>query len=176
MKIQFSSWSFLLVIGILFVLWVGSAGCKMGYSFTGASIPIEAKTISISYFTNNSSLAPPTLSQQFTEALKDICSNQTRLGLVAKGGDLTFEGYIVDYKVTPLAIQSNDQAALNRLTITVQVKYSNKFDSKKSFEATFSKFADYSSSKSLSSVESSLIPQINQLLTDEIFNRAFSNW
>ena len=112
--------------------------CKVGYSFTGASIPPEAKTVSISYFTNNSSLAPPTLSQQFTEALKDICSSQTRLTLVAKGGDLTFEGYIVDYKVSPLAIQANDQAALNRLTVTVQVKYTNRFDDKKSYEASFS--------------------------------------
>ncbi len=160
----------------LVVLLVIAAGCKMGYSLNGASIPVEAKTVSVQYFVNNSSLAPPTLSQLFTEALKDICASQTRLGLVAKGGDLSFEGSITDYKVTPLAIQTNDQAALNRLTVTVNVKYSNKFDEKKNFESTFTRYADYSASLNLASQEPTLIPQINKELTEDIFNKAFNNW
>jgi hypothetical protein len=153
-----------------------AAGCKMSYSLNGASIPVEAKTVSVLYFVNNSALAPPTLSQSFTEALKDICASQTRLSLVTKGGDLAFEGSITDYKVTPLAIQTNDQAALNRLTITVMVKYTNIFDEKKNFESSFSRYADYSASLSLASQEPSLIPLINKQLTEDIFNKAFNNW
>lgn len=148
----------------------------MGYSLNGASIPPEAKTVSVAYFTNNTALAPPLLSQQFTEAMKDICATQTKLGLVNKGGDLSFEGYVSDYRVAPLAIQTNDQAALNRLTISVQVKYANKFDEKKNFDSSFSRFADFSSTQSLSSVEQSLIQLINKQLTEDIFNRAFNNW
>ena len=150
--------------------------CKMGYSLNGASIPADAKTVSVLYFTNNAQLAPPTLSQQFTEAMKDICASQTKLGLVNKGGDLSFEGYISDYKVSPLAIQTNDQAALNRLTITVQVKYTNKLDEKKNFESSFTRYADFSSSLSLASQEPTLIPLINKQLTEDIFNKAFNNW
>jgi hypothetical protein len=151
-------------------------GCKVDYSLNGASIPPEAKTVSVQYFTNNSALAPPYLSQQFTEALKDICASQTKLGLVTRGGELSFEGYISDYKVSPLAIQTNDQAALNRLTITVLVKYNNKFDEKKNFESEFTRYADYSSSLSLASQEPALIPEILKELTEDIFNKAFNNW
>lgn len=150
--------------------------CKMGYSLNGASIPVEAKTVSVLYFTNNTALAPPTLSQQFTEALKDICATQTKLGLVNKGGDLSFEGFVSDYRVAPLAIQTNDQAALNRLYVSVQVKYINKFDEKKNFDSVFSRFADFSSSESLASVEAGLLQQINKQLTEDIFNKAFNSW
>ena len=100
----------------------------MHYSLSGASIPPEAKTISVQYFQNLASLAPPTLSQTFTEALRDKLSSQTRLTLVNKAGDLAFEGSISGYSTAPISIQSTDQAALNRLTITVNVKYTCSFD------------------------------------------------
>jgi len=158
------------------LLLAAAYSCKMSYTLNGASIPIEAKTVSVQYFTNNSALAPPTFSQQFTEAMKDICGSQTKLGLVSRGGDLGFEGYVSDYKVSPLAIQPNDLAGLNRLTITVQVKYTNRFDEKKNFETSFSRYADFNSSLSLVSQEPTLIPLINKQLTEDIFNKAFSNW
>jgi len=152
--------------------------CKVSYSMNGASIPPEAKTVSVAYFTNNTQLAPATLSQQFTEALKDICASQTKLALVSKGGDLAFEGYISEYRTAPLAIQTNDQASLTRLTISVQVKYTNKFDEKKNFETTFSRFGDFDSRKTVSSVEQdqAFMQSIYTQLTQDIFNKAFNNW
>jgi hypothetical protein len=157
---------------ILFVF----AGCKMRYSFNGASIPPEAKTVSVQYFQNNASLAPPTLSQSFTEAMKDKLSSQTRLTMVSKGGDLNFEGSITGYTTGPIAIQSTDQAALNRLSITVQVKYTCMFDEKKNFEQPFTRYADYSSSRNIASIEDSLTREINSQLVQDIFNRAFNDW
>lgn len=148
----------------------------MHYGFSGATIPPEAKTISVQYFQTTATLAPPTLSQSFTEALKDKMSSQTRLALVNKGGDLNFEGSITGYSSMPIAIQSTDVAALNRLTITVNVKYSCSFDEKKNFEQSFTRFADFKSSENLSSVESTLITDINEQLTQEIFNRALNDW
>jgi Lipopolysaccharide-assembly len=150
--------------------------CKINYSFNGAAIPPEAKTVSVQYFDNVASLAPPTVSQLFTEALRDKLSRQTRLGLVSSGGDLAFEGKITGYSTAPIAIQSSDQAALNRLTITVSVKYTCAFDEKKNFEQSFSRFYDYASSQSLASVESELITQINEQLVQDIFNRALNDW
>ncbi|MBN8695893.1 MAG: LptE family protein [Bacteroidetes bacterium] len=159
-----------------FVLIAGLPACKMHYGFSGATIPPEAQTVSVQYFQNQASLAPPTLSQVFTEALRDRLSSQTRLGLVNKNGDLDFEGSITGYSTAPIAIQSTDLAALNRLTITVTVKYKCSFDEKKNFEQSFSRFADYNSDQSLSSVEQELIQQINDQLTLDIFNRALNDW
>lgn len=168
-----SAWQILLLVTCYLLLL---SSCKIHYSFSGASIPTEAKTVSIQYFQNNASLAPPTLSQLFTEALRDKLSSQTRLSLVTKDGDLSFEGAIIGYSTAPIAIQSTDKAALNRLTISVNVKYSCSFDEKKNFEQSFTRFADYQSTKSLTEVESELIKDINEQLVQDIFNRAMNDW
>lgn len=165
-----------LLLTFALVSFVLFSGCKLHYGFSGATIPPEAKTVSVQYFHNQATLAPPTLSQIFTEALRERLSSQTRLGLVNKNGDLNFEGSITGYVTSPIAIQSTDLAALNRLTITVNVKYVCSFDEKKNFEQSFSRFADYNSSESLTTVEQELITQINEQLTLDIFNRALNDW
>lgn len=153
-------------------------GCKFGYSFSGASIAPEVKTVSIKTFQNVAPLAQPTLSQTFTESLKDIFITQTNLSLVEKGGDLQFEGKITGYNVAPVAIQGNQvsTASLNRLTITVQVKFINTKDEKQNFDQSFSRFADFDASRNLASVESELTKDINSQLSQDIFNRAITNW
>jgi len=95
---------------------------------------------------------------------------------MAKDGDLQFEGYIADYAVSPVAIQSNDQASLNRLTISVKVVYFNKFEPAKNFDQTFTRFADYKSTESISAREPELVQEIYRQLTEDVFNRAFNNW
>lgn len=151
-------------------------GCKVKYSLSGATIPVEAKTVSVGFFTNNTSLGAPSLSQRFTEKLKDMVSSQTNLALITQNGDLQFEGFIADYNVAPVAIQSTDQAGFNRLTISVNVKYINKFDATKNFEQPFTRFADYKSSENISSKEPELVQEIFRQLTEDVFNRAFNNW
>jgi len=151
------------------------AGCRV-YSFTGASISPDIKTFSIQYFQNRAPLVQPALSQVFTEKLRDKFVSQTSLTETRDNGDLQFDGYISDYRTVPTAIQGNEQAALNRLTITVLVKFVNTKDEKQSFESSFSRFADYDSQKSLTSVEASLIDEICNQLVDDIFNKAVINW
>jgi hypothetical protein len=152
-------------------------GCKMNYSFTGASISPEIKTVSVQYFPN---YAPgggnPTLSQTFTEKLKDRFVSQTNLKLLERNGDLNFGGSITGYSIQPIAIQGNETAASNRLTISVNVKFTNVKNEKQDFETVFSRFVDFSSTKSLSTVEAELIKQINEQLVNDIFNKAVSNW
>lgn len=150
-------------------------GCGV-YSFTGASIPPGAKTISIEYFPNNALLVQPTLSQRFTDALKDKFTSETSLHLVVENGDMAIEGEIVGYNANPIAIQGNEQAALNRLTITINVRFINHLDEKMNFEQSFSRFQDYDSSNSLADVEDDLIDQINQYLVQDIFDKAVVNW
>lgn len=150
--------------------------CKVKYSFTGGTVHPEAKTISIAYFQNRASFVQPTLSQKLTDALRDKFLAQTRLQLVNTGGDYQIEGKITDYNTRPVAIQGNETAALNRLTVTISVKFVNRFDEKQNFETSFSRYEDYPSSQSLASVEEELIKAINQALVEDIFNRIVINW
>lgn len=162
---------------ILFILLgISFSSCKVNYSFTGASIPENVKTVSVKTFQSYAPLANANLTQTFTEALKDIFISQTNLDLVARDGDLKFEGAITGYTVTSVAIQGNETAALNRLSITVKVKFTNTKDATQDFETSFTRFADYESSQNLASVEDELIKDINDQLTQDIFNKAVSNW
>ncbi len=151
------------------------SGCGI-YSFTGASIPAEAKTISIQHFPNNASMVEPTLSQSFTDALRDKFVSQTNLILIQKGGDLMIDGSIVAYTVKPVAIQSDQTAALNRLTITINVRFTNIYDEDKDFETSFTRYEDYPSNQDLAIVQQNLIDLINEMLVDDIFNKAVVNW
>ena len=151
-------------------------GCKINYSFTGASIPEDVKTVSVKSFQIYAPLANANMSQTFTEALKDKVLSQTNLDLVSQDGDLQFEGAITGYAISSVAIQGNETAALNRLLITVKVKFTNMKDEEYDFETNFSRFADYETSLDLSSIEDGLITEINEQLTQDIFNQAVSNW
>ena len=163
-----------LLISAFIILLLDS--CKINYSFTGASIAPEVKTVSIQYFPNYAPLIQPTLSQTFTESLKDKFLSETNLILVDKLGDMNFEGAITGYSISPIAIQRNETAALNRLTITINVKFTNSKDEKQDFESAFTRYEDYESSLDLSSVEEDLIKQINNQLVEAIFNKAVVNW
>ena len=151
------------------------SGCGM-YSFSGASISPEVKTFSVQYFANRAPLVQPTLSQAFTERIKDRFISQTSLRQVDRDGDIQFEGYISDYRAQPVAIQGTETAALNRLSISVLVKLTNTKDATQSFESTFTRYADYDSQKSLAEVELTLIDEVNKQLVDDVFNKSVSNW
>ncbi len=146
------------------------------YSFTGASIPPEAETVTISYFENKAPLVNPGLSQMLTNELKDRFQSQTSLRLEDYGGDLNFQGEIVDYSVRPVAIQGDDRAAMNRLTISVNVTFQNRLDEAMNYQTTFSKYEEYGSDQSLGSVEDQLTQQIVEYLVEDIYNKAVVNW
>ena len=107
----------------------------------------------------------PTLSQKFTDALRDKFQRETNLTLLTKGGDLQIEGSITGYRTSPVAIQANETAAMNRLTISVEVTFTNTVDDSKSYKSSFSRYEDYPSSQNLSEVQETLIDQINEMLT-----------
>jgi hypothetical protein len=162
---------------ILFPLILLSQSCGVKYSLTGASIPAEMKTVSVQFFENGAPLVVPYLSQQFTDALKDRIRNQSSLSIVRADGNANFEGRITDYSIRPTAIQGNDRAGLNRLTITVNVKYTNTLKPEQGFEAPFTRYKDFSiAGRSIQAQEPELIKDVNTQLTEDIFNRAFANW
>lgn len=160
---------------LLLIMPIAFFGCGV-YSFTGASIPAEAKTISIANFPNKAELVQPSLSQAFTEKLKDRFASQTSLNLIPRNGDLHIEGEIVGYATEPVAITGAQTAALIRLKITVNVRFVNKFSPKDNYESTFSRYEDYPSSQNLSTVEDGLIALISEALVEDIFNKSVVNW
>jgi hypothetical protein len=149
-------------------------GCS--YSFTGASISPSVKSISVSYLPNNALLVQPTLSRKLTEAIRDKFTNQSSLTLIGSNGDLNIEGEITGYTTEPLAITGEQQAALQRLKVTVNIRFTNKQDETQNFETSFSRFQDYNSKQRLADVEESLIEIINDELAQDIFNKAVVNW
>jgi|SRR5690554_602239 len=164
--------SYLFLLLMLTSFW----SCSTSYSFTGASIAPEVKTVSIDFFSSQASLAPPTAGQEFTESLKDIFLSQTNLSLVKSGGDLTFDGFISDYTSSPVSIQGDETAALTRVTMTVKVRFTDNNDESNSFESSFSRFEDFETSKSLSAVEADILKSINEQLVQDIFNKSVTNW
>ena len=165
------------ILSVLFVIVLaGLTSCRVGYSFTGASISPDVKTITIQTFPNNAPLVMPTLSRSFTETLRDYFTTQTNLSLTDRGGDLTLEGSITDYSAKPVAIQGNEVAAQTRLTITVKVKFTNRKNEKQNFETEFSRYSDFPSSQNLNAVQTQLIKEIDDQLVDDIFKKAVVNW
>ncbi|WP_428328670.1 LPS assembly lipoprotein LptE [Mucilaginibacter sp.] len=165
----------LVILGLILI----SQACTYSLSLNGASIPATMKTIRVDFFENNAQLVVNTLSQQFTEALKDRIRNTTRLNVVRGEADAIMSGTITDYNIAPVSIQATNNnvapiAGQSRLTITVNVKYVYDADKKLSFEQSFSKYKDFSGD--IASQEQALIADINKQLTEDIFNRAFANW
>lgn len=134
------------------------------------------KSVSVAYFPNRADIVNPTLSQEFTEMLKDKFISQTRLEMVPSNGDIRFEGEVIGYSTDPAAITRNETAALNRFTIQIKVKFTNINDPSKDFESTFRHFSEYDSQQSLDAVEAQLIPEILEKIVEDIFNRALVNW
>lgn len=165
-----------MVAALLATAMMMLGGCTVKYSFSGASIPLAAQTVSVPYFPNNAPMVAPTLSSTLTDALQDKFSRQTKLQLVSTGGDLAFEGEITNYTSTPAAITAAETAAMNRLTITVKVKFTNIYEPQNNYNKSFSAFAEYDATSLLQDVQDSLITEICEQLVQDIFNAAVANW
>ena len=168
--------SFVFYLGWLVVLAAGGCGVSIKYSLSGASIPPDAKTFSVAYFPNNATMVSPILSSTLTDALVDIFSRRTRLSQAEEGGDFAFEGEIVNYTSVTASVSSDDYALLNRLTITVKVRFTNAVDEKASWSRTFSAYEDYDSTLLLTEAEGTLFPGFVDKLVTDIFQAAASNW
>ncbi len=170
------------IVGLLSLLVLLEANsCKhIAYNQTGEGGRKldDSVTVMVMQFTTTAPLAKPTLAQTMTESLKDFIQRQTRFGLVTEDADLIYEGEIVGYQISPVAIVAGttDQAALNRLTITAKVKYTDGIEEPFSFEANFTRFADFPSTQDISAVEDQLIKEITEQITQDIVNKSIYAW
>lgn len=167
---------------LLAVMALVLQGCGF-YSFTGSNLPPTVTSISVQSFYNESGGGPPTLSQTFTEGLRDFYQRNTSLSLQENGGDLQLEGSIVGWDLAPVAPTATgtdrigDLGGQQRLTIAVKVAYVNTQDEEQSFERTFSYWADYDPNRTdLQSAEPRLIEEIFERITFDVFNATVANW
>lgn len=150
--------------------------CQGCYSFKGASLDPNLKTIQILNFPTQAAGGPINLSLTFNEKLKEYFQRNTSLKIANSNPDLLIEGSITGYEVTPQAPTSDDKGGLNRLTIKIEVKLSNSKDESKNFEQEFSFYKDFAQNQTLSSVEKELIPVILDQIILDIFNKTAGEW
>ena len=161
------------IIAILILLTLGS--CSV-YNFTGTG-KIDAKTFQVNYFQNNASLIEPGIERTFTQKMQNLIQNQTNLNLTSTNGDLVYEGEITDYRISPMTATADQRASQNRLSITVNVRFTNKNKEADNFEKKFSFYNDYDGADQL--VGSKLnenLEFIFERITQDIFNESLAKW
>ena len=158
----------------LILLTVLVSSCEIRYGMIDQSI--DAETFSVQQFEELAPNAPAGYGAIYTDFLKDYLISRTKLNLKNSDADIEIVGKITDFNTSPISVQSNESAALNRLTITLMVTVINNKNEDQSFESSFTQFSDYSSDQDLSSVQDALIDDINDKLSQDIVNRLTSNW
>ncbi|NKI26039.1 LptE family protein [Arenibacter sp. 6A1] len=164
---------------LLLMVLATAMGCGI-YNFTGGDVG-TAKTFQVNYFQNYASQNPgstfePGVDRDFTLALQDLILNQTSLDLVKANGDLLYEGEIVEYRVSPMSATAQQNAAQNRLSIAVQVRFFNNTKDNVDFEQRFSFFFDYPANSQLATVKDEAHQIIFERITQDIFNKSLADW
>ena len=162
------------------IVLLTSCGLKINYNLSGASVG-TAENFQVNFFQNLADQSPgsiiePGLDRDFTIALQDVILNQTSLSLTNSGGDLIYEGEIVEYRVQPMTATAAQTAAQNRLKVTVNVRFYNKTKEDSDFENRFSFFYDFPANSLLESVKSQAHEVIFERLTQDIFNASLADW
>ena len=163
----------IIAFSITISLLVNSCGV---YNFTGTG-KIDAETFQVNYFQNNAELIEPGIERTFTLELQDIIQNQTNLNLTSQGGDLLYEGEIVEYRITPMTATADQRAAQNRLTIAVMVRFVNRKKEDDNFEKRFSFFYDFDANEQLvGSQLTAALDVIFERITQDVFNESLAKW
>ena len=161
-----------IVFPFALLLFTGCGIYKFNQGDTG-----NAKSFQVNFFQNSAPLIEPGIDINFTNALQDLIQNQTNLELSTSGADLTYEGEIVEYRISPTTATANNTAAQNRLTMGVNVRYYNKLDEEKDFEQRFSFFFDYEGTAQLTGGQlQTALDAIYERITQDIFNASLANW
>ena len=160
---------------LLLITLFTASSCSV-YNFTGTG-KIDAKTFQVNFFQNTAELVQPGIDRTFTITLQDLIQNQTNLNLIKNGGDLTYQGEITDYRITPMMATADIQAAQNRLTIRVKVQFTNKNKEADDFDKTFEFFFDYPAAQQLSGQTlDGAVKIIFERITQDIFNESLAKW
>ena len=165
---------------ILFTLIIISISLLLkscgAYNFTGTG-DLNAKTFQVNFFQNYSKqIIEPGLDRDYTNALQDLILNQTNLDLVKNNGDLLYEGEIVEHRISPMSATSSNTAAQNRMTISINVRFSHRNKPQDDFEKRFSFFYDYSADELPSAINATAFEIIFDRINQDVFNASLAKW
>lgn len=146
------------------------------YSFKGISIPPDVNTFAIDPVVDQSFNAPATYPVDFSEAMITKIRKESRLILNNQNPDIVFKCKVIQFYVSSQAPQPGVTSAINRLNVSIEVEYDSKKDDKQDWKSSFSRYQDFDAKENYSSVQQKLISDINLILVDDIFNKAFTNW
>ena len=151
--------------------------CVPRYTFNGASIDYtKTKTITIADFPIRSTYVWGPMAGIFNNRLKEVFANNTRLQQVKRNGDMVIEGEITRYEQRNKAVTSEGYSAQTELTLTVNVRFTNKAKHDEDFERQFSASSSYDTTLSLNSVQEGLVTEMVRNIVDQIFNATVANW
>ena len=160
-----------------FAVLLSLGGCTVAYNFTGTTGAINAKTFQVNHFQNNAELIEPGIDVTFTRRLQDLIQNQTNLSLTNSGGELLYEGEITQYRISPMTATADQRASQNRLSNTVNVRFTNKNNEKDDFEKPFSFYHDFSGDQlPTGTVLNEALDVIFERITQDIFNESLAKW
>ena len=152
-------------------------GCAISYKFNGANIDYsKTRSISIADFPNNAAMVNPALSNALSDGIRDLFQRQTRLQILRKGGDLEIEGEIIGYDLMAMSISADSYSAETKLTIRVQVRFTNNINPEESFEKTYTAYQTFDSSRMLSDVQDELCATMITELAESIYNDTVAKW
>ncbi len=160
---------------LVFISTILFSSCFLFYTFKDISIEPDVKTFYVEQFDNNAFNSPPTINQDFAEALRKKIVNETSLTYDTRNPHIVFSGAIKSFTVTPQA-PTQDGAALNRLDVKIKVIYENSLHESENWENTFGYYADFPAEKSLFDVQDELIKEIFDHILEDVINKAFNNW
>lgn len=162
---------------ILLALALAINSCSISYKFNGASIDYsKTRSISVADFPNNAALVYAPLSNNLSDAIRDIYQRQTRLEVLRRGGNLELEGEITGYTLTPMAVSADSYAAETKLTLTVRVRFTNNVAPEESFEKTYSAYQTFDSSRMLNDVQDELCNTMITEIAESIYNDTVAKW
>lgn len=162
------------LFGCVLLLLTGCKSCK--YSLSGINIPADVKNISIAYFDNKAQLVNPSISQKFTEQLKDKFLRETTLAIIANEGDFQLSGFITDYKIEPVATTTATGSAKNRFSMTVKAKFVCPKHKDMDFEENFTKFQEFEATENFQAIENRLAEEVSTQIIQEIFTKIALKW
>lgn len=159
-----------------FVILLTLSACSVNYNFTGSG-KIDAKTFQVNFFQNNADIIEPGIERTFTQRLQNLIQDQTNLSITNSGGDLVYEGEITQYRVSPMTATADQKAAQNRLSVTVNVRFTNRKNEKDDFEKPFSFYYDFPGDQLPSgAILNTALDAIFERITQDIFNESLAKW
>lgn len=173
-KKEFLGMAVVLLVTCALFLVPSLTSCNI-YKFNEATIPDSIKTVKINFIENKARYINPQLSPRLTDKLRQKIIGQTRLTQTNNDNmDWEISGFITDYTFSTSAI-SGQQAANNRLSVSVHITLNDR-KADKTTDYDVSRSFEFKGNKSFQQAESELGDEMIRTLTDEIFNKLFSNW